>query len=64
MLVALGLIGAFGIGIALGNQLTYWLSTKPLVDKIARLRYDGFRPEQPIPERPRTVPLPPAPNET
>lgn len=52
----LELLGAAGIGVFLGNQLTYWLSTKPLVDKIARLRYDGFRPETPMEPRPKTVP--------
>lgn len=51
-------LAGLGIGIAVGTLATYWFSTKPLVDKIARLRYDGFRPEQPIPERPKTVPLP------
>lgn len=54
----LELFGALGIGVLIGNQLTYWLTTKPLVDKIARLRYDGFRPETPLPERPKTVPYP------
>jgi hypothetical protein len=54
----LELLGAVGIGAFLGNQLTYWFTAKPLVDKIARLRYDGFRPETPMEPRPKTVPYP------
>lgn len=54
----LELLGAIALGIGIGTLVTYWLSTKPLVDKISRLRYDGFRPETPVPPRPKTIPLP------
>lgn len=57
-------IAGLGIGVAVGTLFTYWFSTKPLVDKLARLRYDGFRPETPIEPRPMTVPPPPDVNET
>ena len=51
-------IAGLGIGVAIGTLTTHWFGTKPLVDKIARLRYDGFRPETPIEPRPKTVPSP------
>lgn len=56
-LLLAGLAG-LGIGLAVGNHWTYWISVRPLIDKIARLRYDGFRPETPLEQRPKTVPLP------
>jgi len=63
MLEVLGVIGLIGIGVVIGNQLTFWTSVRPLIDKLTKLRYAGFRPEEPIPEHPKTVPFP-RPNET
>lgn len=54
----LELLGATSLGIGIGTLVTYWLSTRPLINKIASLRYDGFRPETPVPQRPKTVPIP------
>ena len=54
----LEVFAGLGIGLAAGNLLTYWISVRPLVDKLTKLRYAGFRPETPIEPRPKTVPLP------
>jgi len=54
----LELAGAFSLGLVAGHLLNYLLTTRPLVNDIRRLRYDGFRPDMPTPPRPKTVPLP------
>jgi len=52
------LLAGLGLGFGMGQLVQFLIGTLPLVNKIARLRYDGFRPETPMPPRPKTVPLP------
>lgn len=50
------IVAGIGIGFGIGMITMYLIAVKPLVDSMARLRYDGFRPSEPTPPRPRTVP--------
>lgn len=43
----------FGLGV---TYCQLWV-VNPLTEKFIKLRYDGFRPEQPMPEHPKTVPM-------
>lgn len=54
----LEIAGAIGVGLGIGTLITYWFAVRPLVVRITNLRYDGFRPETPMPPRPKTVPFP------
>lgn len=47
-----------GTGLLLGVVLMFVTSVLPLTRMIARMRYDGFRPDLPS-ARPKTVPPPP-----
>lgn len=49
-----------GLGFLMGAVFVYMTSTLPVVRMIARMRYDGFRPEAP-PVKPKTVPSAEAP---
>lgn len=58
--MGLEFLAGAGWGSVVGMLVCYVVTTRPLIAAITRLRYDGFRPEAaPIPQRPKTVPLPP-----
>lgn len=52
------MLAGIALGFGLGLAFWYLVAIRPLVNKLTRLRYDGFRPETPMPERPKTVPMP------
>lgn len=56
---AVVLVSAIMFGFGLGILATYLFAIKPLIDKLTNMRYDGFRPVEPI-QRPKTVPPSPA----
>lgn len=63
LVIAFAMIAGLGFGFGVGILGNFIISTRPLINDIRRLRYDGFRPE-PVPPRPKTVPPPPSVNET
>jgi hypothetical protein len=56
VILSLVLLGAFG-GAGLAVLVVYYSIIHPMTKRFERLRYDGFRPEQPVEDRPKTVPI-------
>ena len=50
------LLAGIGIGFILATLLFLFAFVIPMTESIKRLRYDGFRPEAPMPQRPKTIP--------
>ena len=53
----LQIIAGLLIGAALGYFSCHFLEVRPLVNKIIKLRYDGYRPMDEAPPRPKTLPF-------
>ena len=51
-------LGLFGMGFGIGGLVTYLVVVKPLIQDIRDMRYKGFVPPLPMPEKPQTVSLP------
>jgi hypothetical protein len=56
-------VAGFSSGFAAASLVWLFAIVRPNMRAFQRLRYDGFRPETPMPERPKTVPKPNFPNE-
>lgn len=44
-------------GAALGYFACHFTEVRPLVKKIINLRYDGYRPVEDFPPKPKTIPF-------
>lgn len=53
--MSLELLAGVGLGFGVGVVFLFFAGVKPLVNKIAAMRYDGFRPIEP-PPLPKTRP--------
>jgi len=58
MEASLWAIAGVGFGTSIGVLGAYYIAIRPLMSDIRQMRYQGFRPDLPLPERPKTVPLP------
>lgn len=49
------LVIGLAVGFGAGLLVMYGIAVRPLVNALMRLRYDGFRPTEPTPPRPKTI---------
>jgi hypothetical protein len=51
-------VSAFLAGSGLGILLTYLLTVRQLISSLNEMRFRGWAVEHPLPERPKTLPMP------